>query len=889
VSILAATRPIIAAKLAKAAEKRYRHGVLGLRATPSWDGGGFVHEGVQVTVAACPSTLSVWEALETRTDGEWLVILTPIEEKELGDGVLAHLVDGRLLSPDPWDALRSTFSASTIEPALYRVANDRALATGLLAAVPTTAVVPAPGGVLTRGHAMVAVARGALEMTDDPSVEIDTLVILEWSRRRGVVDDFARLRADGGAELTSAFTAWLAERAGRLGTSVAALIAANRIEDLVPLGLVAGLFGVDAPGGDLARGLFLGRYGLGGLSPDDLRAWYQDASGLVVGSLTVTERQNVLEGAAAHVRDLGIEQLAGQSELLSQGLTARLDALAAAVETALPMDLLAPPSAAAVGSVEAAWHEVTRHFLARTDPSCRAAEATVRLLRWLAVDVPTAGGLTELTDRHIHVDAWVDAALGAARRGADHRTHADAMTRVIERATNRRREHDRRFATALADTPQPTGPVVENLLRTVVVPLAKDRPTLLVVVDALSIAAATELASAAAESGWSEAAVLESSRRTGALAVLPTLTQRSRCSLLSGDLREGTDVAERSGFLDVLRAVGLQAQPGRPDPIFHKKALDTVPAGASLATEVANAIVDTAGRPLVAAVLNYVDDTLHHTDPGGTDWTVDTITHLRPLLQAAQRAGRAVIITSDHGHIIERRESTKRFRANLYGQRAHGDLDRVDDGEVLVRGPRVLTDSGVVVLAVDETVRYGPVNAGYHGGASPAEVVVPVLALYTGERPATLTTLAPVEPRWWHAGVVTEQPSAAPPAAKQAAPTLFDDESDSDSEPGEAQFSLAAAVLATDVFANQIRLAGRIVVQPKQIEALLNSLLAAPARELTVVQVAALLGLAPARVGGALLQIKRVLDVEGYEVLLLDGSVVRLDEAALREQFGVGS
>ena len=25
-------------------------------------------------------------------------------------------------------------------------------------------------------------------------------------------------------------------------------------------------------------------------------------------------------------------------------------------------------------------------------------------------------------------------------------------------------------------------------------------------------------------------------------------------------------------------------------------------------------------------VLNYVDDTLHHTDPGGTDWNLDTIT-----------------------------------------------------------------------------------------------------------------------------------------------------------------------------------------------------------------------------------------------------------------------
>lgn len=881
-STLTATRPIIAAKLAKATGKRYRPGVLGLRATPTWDGGGFVHEGVPVTVAPCPSTLAVWEALESRTDGQWLVILTPVDEKDLGDGVLAHLVDGRLLSPDPWDALRSTFAATTIEPALYRVANDRALATGLLAAIPSTAAVPAPGGVLTRAHALAALARGALTMTDDPATEIDTLAILEWSRRTDAADDVARLRAVGGPDVVAATSAWLAERAGRLGPAVSALLAGGRIADLVPLGLVAGVLGTDA---ELARGLFLGRYGLGALGPDDLAAWYHDAAGLVVGSLTDSQRRSVLDTAAAHVRDLGIEQLAGGSELLPQGVTARLAALAVAFDAATD----AVVDGQSLAAVEAAWQDVARHFLARTDPSCRAAEAAVRLLRWLALDTVADAGtsLAELTDRYVRVDAWVDAALTAARRGADQRVVAEAVTRVIGRVADLRRAHDRRFAAALADTPHPTGPVVEHLLPEVVLPLATQRPTLLLVVDALSVAAATELAAAATESGWSEAGVFGSSQRTGALAVLPTLTQRSRCSLLTGELREGDSAVERAGFLDAIRAAGLQAPPGRTDPIFHKKALDTVPAGATLATEVANALADTEGRPLVAAVLNHVDDTLHHTDPGAAAWTVDAITHLRPLLQAAQRAGRAVIVTSDHGHIVEHRDSVKRARATVYGQRAHGDSGRIEDGEILVRGPRVLTDTGAVILAVDETIRYGPVNAGYHGGGSPAEAVVPVLALYTGERPATLTPLDPVEPAWWHGPVAAAPATPKPPvpAPKQVAPTLFDTEPAAAPTPS----PVAAQVLATAVFADQVRLAGRIVVHPTQIEALLTALLDAPAREIGAVQAAALLGLPPARVGGALLQIKRVLDVEGYEVLLVDAGVVRIDESALREQFGVGA
>lgn len=229
--------------------------------------------------------------------------------------------------------------------------------------------------------------------------------------------------------------------------------------------------------------------------------------------------------------------------------------------------------------------------------------------------------------------------------------------------------------------------MIENVLRDNVVPLARHTATLLLVIDALSMAAANELVTAMQRDGWTEIAAGEGTHRASALAVLPTLTQRSRCSLLCGELREGADTVERSGFLALLKEAGLQARGGVPDPIFHKSALDAIPSGASLATDVNNAIADTENQRLVAAVLNYVDDTLHHTDPGGTDWTIGTITHLRALLQAAKSAGRAVVITSDHGHIIEYGTSAKAERANIYGQRAHGDVAGADPvREVVIEG-----------------------------------------------------------------------------------------------------------------------------------------------------------------------------------------------------------
>ena len=71
--------------------------------------------------------------------------------------------------------------------------------------------------------------------------------------------------------------------------------------------------------------------------------------------------------------------------------------------------------------------------------------------------------------------------------------------------------------------------------------------------------------------------------------------RRSRCSLLCGELKEGTDAAERSGFVSLIRKSQLQPTGNVPDPIFHKAALDAVPSGLSLATDVYNAIADVAG------------------------------------------------------------------------------------------------------------------------------------------------------------------------------------------------------------------------------------------------------------------------------------------------------
>ena len=85
-----------------------------------------------------------------------------------------------------------------------------------------------------------------------------------------------------------------------------------------------------------------------------------------------------------------------------------------------------------------------------------------------------------------------------------------------------------------------------------------------------------------------------------------------------------------------------------------------------MADDVAAAIADVTGHPLVTCVLNTIDDALDRSDPGGTEWGADAVKHLAPLLDRARHAGRIVVLTADHGHIVERRQGTQRAYAGHF-------------------------------------------------------------------------------------------------------------------------------------------------------------------------------------------------------------------------------
>ena len=924
-SLPTARRPVLEALLGVAREKGWTHGVLGVRARPEWSGPAtFVVDGTATRVVACASTLAVREALLGRAPGEYLVVLTDREESELGAGVLSHLIFHRLRTPDPWDAVRQQFAATGLESALTRGAGARDVATGLLAAEPPGGWPPAVGGILTRDHALGALARHHLGWTQP----FDLQGVLAWTTGDDVTARLADLRSGVGAALTEALLDWVAATARVLEKPLRHLLASGSIGDAAALGVVAGLLTEVVERGsagesDVARlGLVRleARTGPSRPSGGALRTWAREA-GAALDAAPRPRRSALLARADELLRAVEAGGVAGWSATLPSGLHARLGALGSALRDAVPGAALTPVSTAAgLAEVERRWTAVEGHRLARSgehpDPRVATAAAAVRLARWLGTPAPDEadGSLAEALGRHRDDEAWADAAAADIAAGIGDPDVDAALESLLLAAAQRRRTSDRRFARALADharsEPVRTGagavPLVEDVLADLVLPLARRAPALLLVLDGMSVAVATEVvADVTATGAWTEALPAGHDRRGAVLAVLPTLTTASRTSLLTGELTVGGQHEEQRGYAALTTAHGLAGS-----TLFHKKPLDSTRPGFGVADDVGAAIADVDGSRLVTCVLNTVDDALDRSDPGGTHWGADAVKHLRPLLNRAERVGRVVVLLSDHGHVIERRRGHQRSHPAISSARSRDAEPPAGEDEVLVEGRRVLLSGGRAVLAVDEDLRFGPLKAGYHGGASPAEAVIPVVVLVPAVVPddSGLRLAPPQSPTWWSAPLANgtarsaqAAPEATPPPlthtddgalfdlsapAAPSAPVPLSAPAADAAPPGAA---LVAAVTSSEQWRAQRSAAPRVKVGDDAVGALLGALLAAPGDRLGPVAAARALGVPEAGVRGPLRQVQQLLNVEGYVVLGIDadGVTVTLDEALLREQFEI--
>ncbi|HWJ41003.1 MAG TPA: BREX-2 system phosphatase PglZ, partial [Candidatus Limnocylindrales bacterium] len=238
---------------------------------------------------------------------------------------------------------------------------------------------------------------------------------------------------------------------------------------------------------------------------------------------------------------------------------------------------------------------------------------------------------------------------------------------------------------------------------------------------------------------------------------------------------------------------------------------------------------------------------------------------------------RIVVLTSDHGHVIDRGTTFRTAEGAGERYRPAGDAS---PGEVLLTGPRVVVAGNTIVAAATEATRYSSSKRfGYHGGATPQECVVP-LAVLGREAFGTWREVAPQLPEWWEPGV-TGAAMAEPIsiAAGEAAVV---------SQPRRVAPSWVNQLLASEVFADQQKLVGRMAPAEDHLRRLLALLDERKGSAITAT-VAQRLNIPEFRVSSIVAAARRVLNVEGYAVLALDdgAKTVTLNFDLLRSQFGL--
>ncbi|RZT80384.1 PglZ domain-containing protein [Micromonospora violae] len=856
----------------------------------------FSVNGCRVRVVPCPTPLAARAALHDRADGERLVLLTELTDTELGDGVLAHLSKQTVRKIDPWDLVRQMFGGvAALDPTLVRV--GRWVANALTDHAPADGWPAPPGAILTRDHALRSLTS---ELLDLPPAELDDSGLVQWStdaRRQLRFTQLPEAVADG-------ITAYLTGTAGHAAVPMMAAVRAGHGVDVIPLGLLAGLLWPASTGGAVQVEAAVGRTRLeprfGGLrlSPQQADQLHQAAESWVYrtvesGDKGRDEAMRMLRRAEAIAAEVEINALLGASTVLPSGFVQRLRAFADAVRLAVPAGGSA--LSAAVARAQSALATVEEHRAAEPR-RVETARMAVRLLRWLhTTDGPPPATLLDALHRQVRQDGWVDRARLDVFAGDPDPQVAEAY-RLLHRAVDARRSrHDQQFATLLAAGTnaeiQPGALLrVEDVLDRVVQPvLDTGRRVLMLVMDGMGVAAATELAESVTRSGaWVELTP-DGGPRTGVLAALPTVTEASRCSLLSGRIAAGGQQAERKAFEQRFAA-------GR---LLHKSAL-RAGAGAALDPDVLAAL-DDKSIPLVAAVVNTIDDALDRSDPGTTVWGDDTITAVGDLLASAGDPDRVVVIVSDHGHVVDRGPESVTLPSVSGENRWRPPTDPPGDAEVAVAGSRVALGGGSVVLPWREEVRYGPRKAGYHGGAAPAEAVIPLLVLTAGDDLAVPGWAgAPVaSPDWWREPLTESTPPPAEPApatrrrprksVEQQTDGLFDlapavVASAAALRPVPTPPDLVTALLSSERYAQ--RRDPRLPLADERVAALLTTLIAGGDRA-TLDTLAARSGVPAHRINGTVTVLRRLLQVEGYPVITVDadGRTVHLNRALLIEQF----
>ncbi len=845
--------------------KREPGQAIGVHSQSRWQGRDQISVGEETwRVAQCDSVLELRQRLAENSSVP-LVLVTALPTAAVGDDVRARLFKQQLLPVDPWNSLAERFKARQVDPVLRQ---STALADVALDALGSNDAPVAPSGVLTAEAVWQVVLQHRLGLKP---ARPDLLDFLPWMSSEGAAGKWESL----GTAVQTHLEAWLSQSLGDLAPILIRSLTGGHGPDAIAVGLALGALsraGSDSRAmGRLER--FTGNQPLRGA----MAQRWNDAAERWAAREPMDRIRQQLGRADQILESIGALEAAIDSRWSPLGFQQRLSSFAEQLSAG---DAQKSQHAYAL----VASHEGSR-YLEELRGRRERAEMAMRLVRWWGKPSALPLTLPESITHYEHDGSWVDWARHQLLAGDEPEGVTRSYRRLFDKVTARREEENRRFGELLAANTLSNGAapgvlLIEDVLRTVVAPLAKrcSGGVLFVVMDGMSLPVWRELSLDLSKHGWVEWTREDGPSYRCALTVLPSATTFSRTSLLSGVLVTGAQNMEKREFQD-----HADLRTGKP-VLFHKDEVGS--SGADLAESLRIAVSKNDSK-IVGVVLNVIDDSLGGPEQLSIQWNLRSIAVLQALLSEAKSAGRVVILASDHGHVLDhgskltrKSDSADRWRT------ADGGRD-VSTDELLIKGRRVLAEGGQIIATTSETVRYTPNRRlGYHGGLTaqeciaPLAVVAPTLMEIEGWQ-----VQAAIPPDWWfeeEVATVKERPKPKKSAKKEPfkpALPLF--------EAAVGQDDWVNQLLTSDVFTTQMEtFAGRM--KKDQVEQCLRVL---ADRNLVLLKsaFAQRLGVSGLRVDGVIASLQRIVNVEGYAVLSVDASqTIRLNLQLLRDQFELG-
>jgi hypothetical protein len=853
--------------------------------------------GEEHRVVSCQSDLQVREAL-LRSDVEQqpCILLCTFDPAHLADDVLARLAKRRVFHPQASEVLAELFGARVIDP---RVLACKPLVEALTVKAPPNGYKPVSGGSLDLQTAWLALLETVFEQPwEGPSLT----GILSWSLDEQKLRTFRDLPPP----LRAAIAEWLVRSRGEAARFMLAAAESGVGQELLPLGLLAGLLFQSQ-----CRGMPDAQVALGRLERYFNHRQIDEASAIAWASAGEEFLQERAITDKASVRPLlvGLDRLLEQTRVASLarfsrfspiGLESRFEATGAALASALNAK-----SPDALQSAFAALKEVETHFLA-TENTARIHRVgmALRLLAWLqTTDNPAApASLSQLADYYLKDGGFVDWARGNLEESDPAGSLREAYQEILRQVDLRFGAFEQAFVTSLqrwfVDGSPPNAMLpIESVLGEVVCPAVREHPVLLLILDGMSVAAFRQLLDDLVCRDWVELSHPKIGFPKSVAAALPSITEVSRWALLAGRLEENRRSTEKLEFSRNQRLLEVAGSQSKPQ-LFVKTDL-TAAGQLGLAPEVQVSILNRRNR-VVAVVVNAMDDLLSAGDQVAVTWGIDSIRPLRELLHAARDAERVVLVTSDHGHVLDQNSRQLRTDVPDTGDRYRAPGGPLAEGEMEFTGRRVLQAMGTagVVCLTKRDFRYQAKKRGYHGGACAQEVVIPLAALrHVGTPlPEGWQDLPPFQPAWWNIRQPkAETPIALPrpitqPARAAAKPIgeldLF---AQTAQEPVRATSDWLTALLASELYQEQMHRAARIPKLQDEVPRLLRALEARGGSMLRSA-LAQELGLPLFRIDGLVQNAGRILNLDGYEAIAYDrtAETIALNLELLQSQFGIG-